>query len=250
MAPISSRVGILDALNGWVEEIGSAPERRVELGAVLAAVHVLRTERGQQLLHGIHFLDRGHVAGNRTDASAGGRGDSGLDRGKGITPGGGLQATVAAHVRTVQTLGLQAIPDEAGLVGDPLLVHLLVDTRHDAHDFAATGIDADRRTDGIHDVDRFGLAEFPRTGGESEGTRGQRTDRAEVDDVALQLGGHRLLEIGGDFRILTTADETKFGNAGDFRRERTQRVQWMQRFITVLTSGPIYLSSTARLFSV
>ena len=31
--------------------------------------------------------------------------------------------------------------------------------------------------------------------------------------------------------------------------KRTQRVQAMQRFIEVLTSGPIYLSSTARLFS-
>ena len=31
--------------------------------------------------------------------------------------------------------------------------------------------------------------------------------------------------------------------------KRTQRVHWMQRFIEVLTSGPIYLSSTARLFS-
>ena len=30
---------------------------------------------------------------------------------------------------------------------------------------------------------------------------------------------------------------------------RTQRVQWMQRFIEVLTRGPMYLSSTARLFS-
>jgi hypothetical protein len=31
--------------------------------------------------------------------------------------------------------------------------------------------------------------------------------------------------------------------------KRTQRVQWMHRFIEVLMSGPIYLSSTARLFS-
>ena len=30
---------------------------------------------------------------------------------------------------------------------------------------------------------------------------------------------------------------------------RTHRVQWMQRVMIVLTSGPIYLSSTARLFS-
>ena len=32
--------------------------------------------------------------------------------------------------------------------------------------------------------------------------------------------------------------------------KRTQRVQWMQRFMIVLTSGPMYLSSTARLFSL
>ena len=31
--------------------------------------------------------------------------------------------------------------------------------------------------------------------------------------------------------------------------KRTQRVQWMQRVMIVLTSGPMYLSSTARLFS-
>ena len=31
--------------------------------------------------------------------------------------------------------------------------------------------------------------------------------------------------------------------------KRTQRVQWMQRFIDVLTRTPMYLSSTARLFS-
>ncbi len=31
--------------------------------------------------------------------------------------------------------------------------------------------------------------------------------------------------------------------------KRMQRVQWMQRVMIVFTSGPIYLSSTARLFS-
>ena len=31
--------------------------------------------------------------------------------------------------------------------------------------------------------------------------------------------------------------------------KRTQRVQWMQRFMAVLISGPRYFSSTARLFS-
>ncbi len=31
--------------------------------------------------------------------------------------------------------------------------------------------------------------------------------------------------------------------------KRMQRVQWMQRFMKVLMSGPMYFSSTARLFS-
>ena len=31
--------------------------------------------------------------------------------------------------------------------------------------------------------------------------------------------------------------------------KRMQRVHWMHLFIEVLTSGPMYLSSTARLFS-
>ncbi len=32
--------------------------------------------------------------------------------------------------------------------------------------------------------------------------------------------------------------------------KRMQRVQWMQRVMMVLTNAPIYLFSTARLFSV
>src|SRR5690606_35585901 len=119
----------------------------------------------------------------------------------------------------VEALRLQAIPDEAGLVGDPLLVHQFVDARHDAHDLTAAGVDADRRTDGIHDVDRFRLVQFPRTRREREGTRRQRTDGAQVDDIALQFGGHRVLEIGGDFGVLAAADQAEFGNAADFRRE-------------------------------
>ncbi len=39
------------------------------------------------------------------------------------------------------------------------------------------------------------------------------------------------------------------GTPATSARKRTQRVQWMQRFIAVRTSGPIYFSSTARLFS-
>ena len=61
----------------------------------------------------------------------------------------------------VEALQAQAVDDVAGLVGDPLLVHRLVDARQDAHDFAAAGIDADGGADRIHHVDGLGLASAP-----------------------------------------------------------------------------------------
>ena len=47
-------------------------------------------------------------------------------------------------IGTVEPLGAQAVDDVAGLVGNPLLVHGLVDARQDAHHLAAAGIDPDR----------------------------------------------------------------------------------------------------------
>ena len=48
---------------------------------------------------------------------------------------------------------------------------------------------------------------------------GQRADRAEVDDIALQFRGQRLLEIGRDLHVLAAADRAEFRNARDFGRE-------------------------------
>src|SRR3546814_14341259 len=45
---------------------------------------------------------------------------------------------------------------------------------------------------------------------------GQRADRTEVDHVARQFGGHRLLQIGGDLHVLAAADGAEFRHAGDF----------------------------------
>ena len=41
----------------------------------------------------------------------------------------------------------------------------------------------------------------------------------------------------------------KDGTPATSAEKRMQRVHWMHRFIEVLMTGPIYLSSTARLFS-
>jgi hypothetical protein len=52
-------------------------------------------------------------------------------------------------------------------------------------------VDADVRADGVHHVDRLGLAQLPRARVEGVGLGGQRADRAEIDDVALQFGRQR-----------------------------------------------------------
>ena len=68
----------------------------------------------------------------------------------------GAQLAVLAQKRPVEALGLQAIDDLAGLVGNPFLVHGVIDARQDAHDLAAARVDADRRAERVHDVDRLG----------------------------------------------------------------------------------------------
>src|ERR1700730_12324394 len=106
-----------------------------------------------------------------------------------------------------------------GLVGNPLLVHVFVDARQDAHHLTTPGIDPDGAADRVGDVDRLGLAKFPRTRGESIGVRGQRTDPGQIDHVALQLRYHRLLEIGRNLHVLAAADGAEFRHARNLCRE-------------------------------
>ena len=134
-------------------------------------------------------------------------------------PGRGLQLAVDAHVRPVEPLRAQAVDHVPRLVGNPLLVDRLVDARQDAHHLAAARVDADRRADRVHHVDRLRLAELPRPRRERIGFRGQRADRADVDEIALQLRAQRLLEVGRDLHVLAAAGRAHFRHAADFRRE-------------------------------
>jgi len=107
----------------------------------------------------------------------------------------------------------------AGLVGNPLLVHVVVDARQNAHHLAAAGIDADRRAHRIHDVDRLGLVQLPRPRCEGVGLRRQRADWTEIDHVSLQLRRHRGLEVGRDLHVLSAADGAKLGHTRHFGSE-------------------------------
>ncbi len=212
------RVGLFDAGNGRVEDIGGAPRLRIE---GVAALHrqIGRTAFRQQFLQREHLFDRGNVAGDRADPFAVDAAGLGCDRGEGFLPGGGAELAVFPDVGAIQPLRAQPVDDVAGLVGDPLFVHRLVDARQDPHHFATTGIDPDRRAHAIHHVDRLGLAELPRPRRERVGLRGQRADRADIDQIALQFGTQRGFEIGRDFHILATAGRAHFGGAGNFGGE-------------------------------
>ena len=48
----------------------------------------------------------------------------------------GTQPAVLAHIGLIEPLRAQAVDDMAGLVGDPFLVHVVVDARQDAHHLA------------------------------------------------------------------------------------------------------------------
>ena len=65
------RIGVLDALDRRIEEIGCPAERRIECRAVLPTVDMRRAEIGHQAFQRIHFLNRGEIAGDGADPVSG-----------------------------------------------------------------------------------------------------------------------------------------------------------------------------------
>ena len=61
-------IGLLDALDGGIEQVARAPELGVELGAVLPAFDLVAAEPRQQVLEREHLLGTREVAGEGGDA--------------------------------------------------------------------------------------------------------------------------------------------------------------------------------------
>ena len=211
-------IGLLDAGDGGVEEI-AGPVARIERGAILAAVDIGRAEGGHEPLEGEHRLGIDEVARQGRDLAARDRGQAighGLE---GLLPGRRLQPPVVPDIGPVEALADQPVAGEARLVGDPLLVHRLVEARQHAHHFAPAGIDIDVAADGVEDVDGFGAVQLPGPGHEGVGLGGQRADRAEVDDVGRKLGAQCPLDIGADLHMLAAAERPQLLHPRHFRRE-------------------------------
>ena len=171
-------IRLLDSGNAGVEEIARPPPRRIEHRAVLPAIQIGHAEPRHQILEREDFLDRCEIADDGAHAPGLGLLDLGGDDPERVAPRGGVQPAVLADVRLIEALRAQTVDHVPGLVGNPLLVHLVVDARENAHDLASTRIDADGGADRVHDVDRFGFGEFPGTRGERIRFGGKRADRA------------------------------------------------------------------------
>ena len=105
-----------------------------------------------------------------------------------VGPGGGDQLAVLTHERVGQAVNLVPFEGEAVLVGDPLFVDLGVVAAHATHDLAAAHILADRTARRVvlgHGRRRH---EVEGTRAEAVGRCGQGADRADLDDVAREVG--------------------------------------------------------------
>ncbi len=206
------RVGLVDARDGAVEDVEIAP-RRIEQTAVLAAIEIGRTPARQQVLERHHALDVAQIAGDGADPLARHRAEAFGQHGEGIRPGRRHQPAVAPHPRPVQPPPLQPVEREARLVAQPLLVHVIVQSRQDAQHFGAARIDADVAALRIEHIDAVGLLQLPGAGDEGIGLRGQRPHRAKIDDVGRKLAPQRLLDIGADLHVLAARGGAEIGHA-------------------------------------
>ena len=208
------RLRHIDILNRRSAHIGRAVANG-EAGIVGAAFH--RTAQTfDELFQGKGRLDRDQIADQTGNFLALHGRCHGVQR---LGPCGGAQFAINAHIGLVQTLATQTVPDEPGLVRNPLFVHAVVVARQDPHHFAALGVHADVRAKRVHHVDGFGLGQLPGAGGKRIGFRGQRTNRAKIDDIALQVRIQRLVQVGGDLRIFAATGLTHLSDAGDFSGE-------------------------------
>ena len=107
---------------------------------------------------------------------------------KRVGPGGRNQLAVLANERGGQAINLVPFEGEAVLVGDPLFVDLGVVAAHATHDLAAAHVLTDRGARRVvlgHGRRRH---EVEGTRAEAVGRGGQGTDRADLDDVAREVG--------------------------------------------------------------
>ena len=137
-----------------------------------------------------------------------------------VFPVGFLPHAVFADHRLFQTiLAVHALEAKAIAIGDPGLVHVLIRTRHHAHQTSAQHVRVDVRSHAVVWRHERMLCHFPGTRAIAIRLVVQGTDRAQIDDVGRQLVIHALLDERADLRAFATTDRAELLEALDVLRE-------------------------------
>ena len=112
---------------------------------------------------------------------------------KGLGPFCRNQLPILADIGLVQSAMRQAINGMACFVRRPFFVHIIIDTRQGAQYGPAPAVETDVGANGVHDVDAWGLFQFPRTRLKGIRLRGQRANGAKINNIARKLALHGVL---------------------------------------------------------
>lgn len=168
---------------------------------------VLRVESVGEILRGDEGLDFDELTGNNLELVLLWRNllVTGTDLLKGLLPGSWEELVTLSDQRSCESLCPQSITGEARLVINPFLVDIIVQAWDNSHNLESTRIDSDSRAEGVVNIDRLGLLQFPRTSAEGVWFRSKSTDGAEIDDVSGHLGVEMALEVSSDLNVVSTS---------------------------------------------
>src|SRR6185503_16975940 len=125
----------------------------------------------------------------------------------------------AQHGRAQAVERIDPLVRKAVAVRNPGLVDLLVLARHDAHEAAAQYVAPEVRSRAVVRRDERVLGHLPGARTVPKRLGIERSDRAQVDDVAGQLVVHAILDPGADLHPFAAPGRTELLQAGDFGGE-------------------------------
>ena len=127
-------------------------------------------------------------------------------------------AAVADHRRGDALVGVDRLVGEAALVAQPAVVDLVVLAReHAQHALVADG-QRDVALRRAERAERAGALDLPRPRAEAVGARGQRADRAQLDDVAAERRDIGVAVEGADERVRAALEQDQLVVLGDLLR--------------------------------
>ena len=115
--------------------------------------------------------------------------------------------------------GVEPLVGEAVLVREPALVDRLVLQRQHAHHAVPLDLHDEVAAERVVRGHRLAPRELPGARGVAERLRGERADRAQVDQVAGELGVDGLADERDDLGMLAAADHAELHHAGDLLAE-------------------------------